>query len=171
MKIVGSDDDAGRKKSTAMNHGIEFKDAKQMNRYKTLVSRHISAWRYPDSNTIITLGIRDTMVRLLNTLACTIWSRKEVGMMRTNELFMLWAMLYDHLVNICYYLIDYLVSIAKKKLNDKGDIVVGEIITFIARKFRVNMSKGINRIEGNYYLDLDTLTTMSFLRIHGLSHN
>ena len=53
-------------------------------------------------------------------------------MMRTDELFMLWAMLYDH---------------------------------------PVNMSKGVNRIEGNNYLDLDTLTTMSFLRIHGLSHN
>jgi len=31
-------------------------------------------------------------------MACTIWGRKEVGMMRTNELFMLWAMLYNHLL-------------------------------------------------------------------------
>jgi len=81
---------------------------------------------------------------------------------------MLWAMLYNHPVNICYYLIDYLVSIARKKLDDKSDIVVGGIIT---RKFGVNMSKGINRIEGNYYLDLDTLTTMSFIRTHVPSHN
>ena len=72
-------------------------------------------------------------------------------------------MLYNHIVNICYYLIDYLVSIVRKKLDDKSDIVVGRIITFIATKFGVNMSKGINRIEGNYYLDLDTLTTMSLL--------
>ena len=49
--------------------------------------------------------------------------------------------------------------------------MVGGIITFIARKFGVNMSKGINRIEGNYYLDLDTLTTMSFIRTHVPSHN
>ena len=84
---------------------------------------------------------------------------------------MLWAMLYNHHVNICYYLIDYLVLIARKKLDDKSDIVVGGIITFITRKFGVNMSKGINRIEGNYYLDLDTLTTMSFIRTHVLSHN
>ena len=68
-------------------------------------------------------------------------------------------------------MIDYLVSIARKKPDDKSDIVVGGIITFIARKFGVNMSKGINRIEGNYYLDLDTLTTMSFIRTHGPSHN
>ena len=87
------------------------------------------------------------------------------------KLFMLWAMLYNHHVNICYYLIDYLVSIARKKPDDKSDIVVGGIITFIVRKFIMNMSKGINRIEGNYYLDLDTLTTMSFIRTHVPSHN
>jgi len=84
---------------------------------------------------------------------------------------MLWAMLYNHHVNSCYYLIDYLVLIARKKPDDKSDIVVGGIITFIARKFGVNMSKGINRIEGNYYLDLDTLTTMYFIRTHVPSHN
>ena len=91
--------------------------------------------------------------------------------MRTEELFMLWAMLYNHPVNICYYLLDYLVSLAKKKPDDKGDIVVGGIITFTARKFGANVNKGINRIEGNYYLDLDALTTMFLLRIQGLSHN
>ena len=48
---------------------------------------------------------------------------------------MLWAILYNHLVNICYYLIDYLVSIAKMKPDDKGDIVVDGIITFIDRNF------------------------------------
>ena len=59
---------------------------------------------------------------------------------------MLWAMLYNHHVNICYYLIDFLVSIAKKKPDDRGDIVVGVIITFIARKFGVSMNQGIKRI-------------------------
>jgi len=88
--------------------------------------------------------------------------------MRTDELFMLWALLYNHPVNIWYYLLDYLVSIARKKPDDKGDIMVGRIITFIARKFGVNANKGI---EGNYYLDLDTLTTMAFLRTHGQTHN
>ena len=61
-------------------------------------------------------------------------------MMKTDELFMLWAMLYNHPVNICYYLLDYLVSIAKKKSDDKGDIVVAGIITFIARKFGVSVN-------------------------------
>ena len=89
-------------------------------------------------------------------------------MMRTDELFMLWVMLYNHPVNICYYLLDYVVSIAKKKPNDKGDIMVSGIITFIARKYGVSLNQGIKRIEGNNYLDLDTLTNMSFLRTHGL---
>ena len=63
-------------------------------------------------------------------MASTIWGRKEVGMIRTNKLFMSWAMLYNHPVNICYYLLDYLVSIAKNKSDDKGDIMVGGIIIF-----------------------------------------
>ena len=46
-------------------------------------------------------------------------------MMRIDELFMLWAMHYNHPVNICYYFLDYLVSIAKRKPDYKGDIVVG----------------------------------------------
>jgi len=63
-------------------------------------------------------------------------------MMRTDELFMLWTMLYNHHVNICYYLLHYLVSIAKKKLDDKGDMVVGGIITFISRKFGGKFEQG-----------------------------
>ena len=83
---------------------------------------------------------------------------------------MLWAMLYNHPVNICYYLLDYLVSIVKKKSDDKGDIMIGGIITFIARKFGVNVSEEINRIEENNYLNLDTVTSMFFLKPYGLSH-
>jgi len=33
------------------------------------------------------------------------------------------------------------------------------------------VNKGINMIEGNHYLDLDTLTTMSIIRTHGYTHN
>jgi len=78
--------------------------------------------------------------------------------------------LYNHFANIFFYLLDYLVSIAKKKPDDKGDIVIAGIINFIARKFGVNVSEGINRIEENNYLNLDTLTSMLFLKPFGLSH-
>ena len=39
------------------------------------------------------------------------------------------------------------------------------------RKFGVSLNQGIKRIEGNNYLDLDNLTTMSFLKTHGPTHN
>jgi hypothetical protein len=82
-------------------------------------------------------------------------------MMRINELFILWNMLFNHHINIYYYLLDYLVSIVKKKPNDKGDIMVGGIITLLVRKFGVSVNQGIKRIEGNFCLDLHTITTLS----------
>jgi hypothetical protein len=75
------------------------------------------------------------------------------------------------ILTFAIFLLDYLVSIVKKKPDDKGDIMVGGIITFIARKFGVSVNQGIKRIEGNYYLDLYTLTTLSLLRTHAPTHN
>jgi hypothetical protein len=83
-------------------------------------------------------NIHNPMLRYLQrVMVCTIWGRKEVGTTRTDELFMLWAMLYNNHVNTCYYLLDYLVSAAKKKPYEKSEIVVSGIITFIARKMRL----------------------------------
>jgi len=62
-------------------------------------------------------------------------------------------------------------SLAKKKPNDKSHIVVGGIITFIARKFGVGEESGVNMIEDNIYLNLDTLTSMFFNKRHGYTHN
>ncbi len=84
---------------------------------------------------------------------------------------MLWAMLYNHPVNICYYLLDYLVSLSKKKPDIKGDIVVGGIITFITRKFGLGKESEVTIIEENIYLNLDTLTFLFFLKPHGYTHN
>jgi len=75
-------------------------------------------------------------------MPCTIRGWNEVGPTTTYELFMLWAMLYDRPVNTCYYFLDHLSSIGKKRSDDKGEIVVGGIITFIARKFGVGEDKG-----------------------------
>jgi len=49
--------------------------------------------------------------------------------------------------------------------------MVGGFITFITKKFGVSMNQGIKRIEGKYYLDLYTLTTLSILKTHGPTHN
>ena len=102
-------------------------------------------------------------------MACTIWGRKEVGTTRTDELFMLWAMLSNNPVNTCYYLLDYLASIGAKS-DSKAEIMVGGIITFIARKFGVGEDKGINPIEGNNMsLSSMCLCYLSFLTHLGLT--
>jgi len=77
---------------------------------------------------------------------------------------MLWAMLYDHPVNTYYYLLEHLSSIGKKRSDEKGEIVVGGIITYIARRFGVGEDKGITRIEGNNRLDIDALTAMLMIK-------
>jgi len=100
-------------------------------------------------------------------MACTILGRKEVGPMRIDERFMLWAMLNERPVNTCYYLLNNLYVIAKKKSGDKGEIVVGGIITYIAGRFGVGIERGINRIEGDNRLDLETLILMFFVRPYG----
>jgi len=94
-EIEGSRSGASNKQSTVRNHGIEFKDPKKRNRYKSIISRTISPYRYLDVNVMDRLRIDEHVIRLLN-MDCTIWDRKEVIMMRTDELFMLWAMLYNH---------------------------------------------------------------------------
>ena len=98
-------------------------------------------------------------------MSCTIWGRKEVGSTRADELFMLWAMLSNNPVNTCYYLLDYLASIGVKS-NNRAEIVVGGIITFIARKFGVGEDNGMNPIEGNNRLTIETLISMNFIKPH-----
>jgi len=68
-------------------------------------------------------------------------------------------------VNTCYYLLDYLVSVGAK-FDSRAEIVVGGIITFIARKFGVGEDKGINPIEGNNRLNINTLISMNFIKPH-----
>ena len=113
------------------------------------------------------LGIRDNDYRLYlqRVMSCTIWGRKEVGSTRADELFMLWAMLSNNPVNTCYYLLDYLASIGVKS-NNRAEIVVGGIITFIARKFGVGEENEINPIEGNNRLNIETLISMNFIKPH-----
>ena len=78
---------------------------------------------------------------------------------------MLWVMLSNNPVNTCYYLLDYLASVGAKS-DSKSEIVVGGIITFIARKFGVGEDKWINAIKGNNRLNIDTLVSMNFFKPH-----
>jgi len=77
----------------------------------------------------------------------------------------LWAMLHNLPGNTCFYLLDHLASIGTKS-DRKGEIVVGGIITYIARKFGVGEDKRLNRIEGNNRLNIETIIHMKFIKPH-----
>jgi len=156
-----------KRQATLRNHGIEFNTPEQWSRYKSILSKPLHPSRYPDYYSMNKLGIRDNAYRLYlqRIMSCTIWGRKEVGRNKTDELFMLWAMLSNSPVNTCYHLLDYLASIGAKS-NNRAEIVVGGIITFIARKFGVGEDNEMNTIEGNNRLTIETLISMNFIKHH-----
>jgi len=57
-EIEGSGSGTGKRQSTVYNHGIHFKDDKQKSRYKSLISKPFSAFRYLDANVMDRLGKR-----------------------------------------------------------------------------------------------------------------
>jgi len=69
-KETGSSSGGPPSKSQAptKNHGIQFEDNKQMDRYKALISKPLHFCRYPDSHTLNVLGIRVNVFRLLGNL-------------------------------------------------------------------------------------------------------
>jgi len=111
-------------------------------------------------------NIHNPVLRYLErAMACIIWGRKVVGTTRMDELFMLWAMLKNCPVNTCFHLLDYLASVGEKS-SSRSKIVVGGIITFIAWQFGVGEDQGLNRIEGNNRLNIETLITMNIIKPH-----
>jgi hypothetical protein len=57
-----------KKKAPAKNHGIQFKDNTQRDRYQVLTSKPLHPCRYPDSHSLNVLGIRDNVYKLLGNL-------------------------------------------------------------------------------------------------------
>ena len=57
-----------KRQAPAKNHRIQFKDNKQRDRYKVLISKPLHACRYPDSYSLDVLGIRDNVFNLLGNL-------------------------------------------------------------------------------------------------------
>jgi hypothetical protein len=95
----------------------------------------ITSLRQYNSRSNKVSNIHNHVLRYIaRTMDCTIWGRIELSPTWTDELFMLWAMINDRSVNTCFSLLDYLASVGTKP-NSKSEIVVGGIITFIARKF------------------------------------
>jgi len=143
------------------NHDLRPKDYNPITFWQSITSLHRYNSRFNKAG-----NIHNPVLKYLQSaIACTIWGRKEVGTTRTNELFMLWAMLKNCPVNTCFYLLDYLASLGAKS-SVRSEIVVGGIITFIARKFGVGEDKGLNRIEGNNRLNIETLIAKNFIKPH-----
>jgi len=67
-KAAGSSSGPAPKRAFIRYHGIDFKDAEQRNRYKALISKPMTACRYPDDHTLESLCIRDSVFKLLNRL-------------------------------------------------------------------------------------------------------
>jgi hypothetical protein len=57
-----------KRQAQEKNHGIKFKDNKQSDRYKILISKLLHPSRYPDSHSMNVLGIRDDVYKLLGNL-------------------------------------------------------------------------------------------------------
>jgi hypothetical protein len=57
-----------KRQAQAKNHGIQFKDKKQRDRYKVLISKPLHPSRYPDSYNLNVLGIRYDVYKLLGNL-------------------------------------------------------------------------------------------------------
>jgi hypothetical protein len=85
-------------------------------------------------------------------MSCTIFGRAETGTVRSDKLFILWAMVNKCAVNAGYYLLSHLASGAAQP---KGKIVVGGLISFIAWKMGAEVATEENHIERNYVIDLD----------------
>jgi len=69
-EIESSGSGASKKQTKAHNHGIQFKDQEQWNRYNSLISRTISTCRYLDVNVMDRLRIDEHVIRLLNLQPC-----------------------------------------------------------------------------------------------------
>jgi hypothetical protein len=56
-----------KRQAPTKNHGIQFKDNKQRDRYKILISKPLHTCRYPDSHSLNVLGIRDNVFILVRS--------------------------------------------------------------------------------------------------------
>jgi len=102
-------------------------------------------------------------------MSCTIFGRPETGTVRSDELFILWAMINKCPVNTGYCLLNHLAYVAAQP---KGKMVARGLITFIAWKMGSVFPVEESYIEGNYAIDLDFCKNMHMVRdLDGKSKN
>jgi len=94
-------------------------------------------------------------------MACTIFGRPETATVRTDELFLLWAMVHKCLVNTGYYLLEYLAYVAAQA---KGKIVAGGFVSFIAWKLGARSATREIGMDGNHIIDIDFCKQIHMVR-------
>jgi hypothetical protein len=98
---------------------------------------------------------------LHRVMACTIFGRPETATVRSDELFLLWAMINKCPVNTGYYLLDHLAYVAAQP---KGKIVAGGLVSFIAWKLGARTATQEIGIDGNYAIDIDFCKNIHMVR-------
>lgn len=94
-------------------------------------------------------------------MACSIFGRKETGTVRTDELFILWAMVNKQQVNTGYYLLSHMASVATQ---DSGKIVVGGPIEFMAKTLNIKLYRDEHPLHGCNGINIDTLIQMKMIK-------
>jgi len=123
-----------------------------------------------DSRTAKASMIHNPVFRYVHrVIACTIFGRPETATVRTDELFIIWAMVTKSVVNTGYYLLRHLASVAAAS---KGKIVVGGLISFISWKMGGHFATQEGGLDGNYLIDLAFCQNIHMIRaIEGSTKN
>jgi len=115
-----------------------------------------------DSRTAKASMIHNPVFRYVHrVIACTVFGRPETTTVRTDELFIIWAMVTKSAVNTGYYLLSHLTSVAAAP---KGKIVVGGLISFISWKMRGHFATQESGMDGNCLIDLAFCQNIHMIR-------
>jgi len=126
-----------------------------------------------ESRTVKASMIHNPVFRYVHrVMACTIFGRPETGTMRSDELFLLWAMVNSRPVNTGWYMLNHLAFVGGQAKGTK--ISVGGAIDFIKVKItgQVEVDIGDSYIKGNYAIDIDYLKNIHMIKdIEGFPDN
>jgi len=97
-------------------------------------------------------------------MACTIFGRPKTGTVRSDELYLLWAMVNSRTVNTGWYLLNHLAFVGGQAKGTK--MAVGGVIEFIKRKItgQVEVDEDDRYIDGNYFVDIDYLKNIHMIK-------
>ncbi|KEH39918.1 hypothetical protein MTR_1g015677 [Medicago truncatula] len=165
-----------KKQVPANNHGIIFKDNKQKDRYKNLISKplHPCRMNFDNPNHRISFRLMNIDYEMSLQHFCDEMSFANAGFIHDS-----WdqslkpvdyqpATFWEHITDLRQF------NTRSNKashihnpvlrFDSRGEIVVGGIITYLARQLGVGEDQGITKIEGSNRLNIETLIFMNFIK-------